>query len=82
MLTVRCRKCGKQLTSSPKIQVCGCANRLQLHDETISAIDLSQVVIVDSDTKKESTTILNPQDLAFQEERRKRKIRKLDFDVR
>ena len=82
MLTVRCRKCGKQLTSSPKIQVCGCANRLQLHDEPISAIDLSQVVIVDSDTKKESTTILNPQDLAFQEERRKRKVRKLDFEVR
>ena len=81
MLTVRCRKCGKQLTSSPKIQVCGCANRLQLHDETISAVDLSQVVIVDSDTK-ESTTILNPQDLAFQEERRKRKVRKLDFEVR
>ena len=55
---------------------------MQLHDETISAVDLSQVVIVDSDTKKESTDILNPQDLAFQEARRKRKVRKLDFEVR
>ena len=82
MLTVRCRKCGKQLISSPKVQVGGCVNRLQLHDETISAVDLSQVVIVDSDTKKESTDILNPQDLAFQEARRKRKVRKLDFEVR
>ena len=82
MLTVRCRKCGKQLISSPKVQVCGCVNRLQLHDETISAVDLSQVVIVDSDTKKDSTDILNPQDLAFQEARRKRKVRKLDFEVR
>ena len=32
--------------------------------------------------KSKNTNVLSPQDLNFQEERRKRKVRKLDFEVR
>ena len=40
--------------------------------------------MIQSLTKKETKTkdVLTTQDLAFQEERRKRKVRKLDFEVR
>ncbi len=82
MVTVRCKDCGVELRSSPKVQVCGCSNRLELHNETIRAVDLSRTVIVQSDTNKETTNVLHPQDLSFQEARRKRKVRKLDFEVR
>ena len=32
--------------------------------------------------KSKSKDVLSPQDLSFQEERRKRKVRKLDFEIR
>ena len=35
-----------------------------------------------SDKEKKDSNVLSPQDLSFQEERRKRKVRKLDFEVR
>ena len=52
--------------------------------DSVTAVDLSRVIMIQSTTKKDSKTkdVLTTQDLAFQEERRKRKIRKLDFEVR
>ena len=52
--------------------------------DSVTAVDLSRVVMIRSTTKKELKTkdVLTTQDLAFQEERRKRKVRKLDFEVR
>ena len=52
--------------------------------DSVTAVDLSRVIMIQSSTKKESKTkdVLTPQDLNFQEERRKRKVRKLDFEVR
>ena len=52
--------------------------------DSVTAVDLSRVVMIQSTTKKDSKTkdVLTTQDLAFQEERRKRKVRKLDFEVR
>ena len=52
--------------------------------DSVTAVDLSRVVMIQSATKRESKTkdVLTTQDLAFQEERRKRKVRKLDFEVR
>ena len=49
--------------------------------DKISAVDLGQVVMLSSySSKKES--VLSQEDLAFQEQRKQRKIRKLDFDIR
>ena len=80
MLMVRCRECNTELVSSGKTQVCGCPNMMTLTGDAVSARDLNMVVITRMD-KKESEG-LTSQDLAWQEDRRKRKVRKLDFEIR
>ena len=85
MLVVRCRDCSKEVSShGNQTQSCGCPNMTTVKGDSVTAVDLSRVVMIQSTTKKESKTkdVLTTQDLAFQEERRKRKIRKLDFEVR
>ena len=85
MLIVRCKDCSKELSShGNQPQSCGCPNMTTVKGDSVTAVDLSRVVMIQSTTKKESKTkdVLTTQDLAFQEERRKRKIRKLDFEVR
>jgi hypothetical protein len=83
MLVVRCKSCNKELISSTKTQVCGCPNKMEIRDDKVSAIDLSQVVITSGVLKvKKEKKLLSEQDLAFQEERKARKVRKLDFEIR
>ena len=84
MLVVRCRECQKELTShETRSQSCGCPNMMTVKGDSVTALDLSRVVMISSDVKKKQKDgVLSPQDLSFQEERRKRKVRKLDFDVR
>ena len=50
--------------------------------DRITAKDLGLVVIVNSDTNKNNKTSLSDSDIAWQESRRKRKVRKLDFEIR
>jgi hypothetical protein len=49
--------------------------------DTLTAIDLNRTIMVTSnmDITKEGLT---SQDLQWQEQRRKRKVRKLDFEIR
>tara|TARA_B100000287_G_C20436372_1_gene703729 strand:- start:28 stop:195 length:168 start_codon:yes stop_codon:yes gene_type:complete len=49
--------------------------------DSVTAVDLTRVVMVRSNQNKKPEG-LTSQDLAWQEERRKRKVRKLDFEVR
>jgi hypothetical protein len=81
MITVRCKDCNKELTSTNKIQVCGCPNTMTIKGDNISAVDLSRIVMVNS-TQKEQKNVLTSQDIAWQEARRQRKVRRLDFEVR
>ena len=81
MLIVRCRDCNKEITSTNKTQVCGCPNMMTVRGDNISAIDLTRVIMVNS-TQKEQKNFLTSQDIAWQEERRQRKVRKLDFEIR
>ena len=53
-----------------------------LSDDIISAIDLSKVIIVNPDESIKDHSFLTDSDLAYQESRRKRRVRKLDFEVR
>tara|TARA_Y100001963_G_C6531716_1_gene331381 strand:+ start:263 stop:430 length:168 start_codon:yes stop_codon:yes gene_type:complete len=48
----------------------------------VTAVDLTRVVMINSGNKGGKSNALTPQDLQYQEERRKRKVRKLDFEVR
>ena len=51
--------------------------------DSVTAVDLTRVVMIRSDKEnKKSKGVLSDNDLMFQEERRKRKVRKLDFEVR
>jgi len=81
MITVRCRDCNRELTSTNKTQTCGCPNMMTIKGDGVSAVDLSRIVMVNS-TQKEQKNVLSSSDLAYQEARRQRKVRKLDFEIR
>ena len=49
--------------------------------DKVSALDLNKVVMVNSN-KEAKKNVLSNQDLAFQEARRSRKVRKLDFEIK
>ena len=84
MLVVRCRECQKELTShETKSQSCGCSNMMTVKGDSVTAVDLSRVVMISSDVKKKQKDgVLSDSDLMFQEERRKRKDRKMDFEIK
>ena len=82
MISVRCKECNKELHSTSKVQYCGCPNMMKVVDDTVGAMDLSQVVIVEGVRENKKNEALSKEDRAWQENRRKRKIRKLDFDIR
>ena len=84
MLVVRCRECQKELTShETKSQSCVCPNMMTVKGDSVSALDLGQVVMISSSVKKkEKDGVLSDSDLMFQEERRKRKVRKMDFEIK
>ena len=77
MIKVRCRDCNKEVTEGKS---CGCPNLVTVKGDTVSAVDLNRTIMVSSnDNTKEGLT---SEDLKWQEQRRKRKIRKLDFEIR
>ncbi len=83
MLIVRCKDCNKELTSHPsQTHSCGCPNMMTVKGDSVSALDLGRVIMINSGKNDYKSDKLSPQDLAFQEERRRRKVRKLDFEVR
>jgi len=82
MISVRCRDCNKELTGTNKTQVCGCPNMMTVKGDSVSAVDLSRVVMLNSTQKEQRSNVLSSSDLAYQEARRQRKVRKLDFEVR
>jgi hypothetical protein len=53
-----------------------------IRGDRISAIDLSKVVMLNCTHTKLKSGVLTNEDLAFQEARRQRKVRRLDFEVR
>ena len=51
--------------------------------DSITAVDLSAVIMLNSSIhSKDKSNVLSDQDILWQEQRRKRKVRKLDFEVR
>jgi len=83
MLVVRCRDCNKELSSHPtKSQCCGCSNMMTVKGDSVTALDLSRVVMVNSMQTKTKSGVLTTEDIAWQEARRQRKVRRLDFEVR
>ncbi len=82
MLRIRCKNCNKELESHPtQTRCCGCSNMTSITGDNISARDMSKVIMLNSNVTKEKNN-LTSQDLQWQEERRKRKVRRLDYEVR
>ena len=82
MLSVRCRVCGKELIGhATKAKSCGCDNMTIVRGDNVTARDHTQVVMLNTGRRTEKDS-LSSQDLAWQEERRKRKVKRLDFEVR
>jgi hypothetical protein len=83
-LKIRCKSCGSEIEGkSGKTITCGCPNMATIrNNENITALDLSNIVMVNSMSTKEKSGVLTSQDIAWQEARRQRKVRKLDFEVR
>jgi len=79
MLIVQCKDCRKEVTSDSGS--CGCPNMVMVKGDTVTALDLSRVIMIRSNNNTTKAG-LTSQDLQWQEERRKRKVRKLDFEVR
>lgn len=83
MLKIRCKNCNRILESHPsQTKCCGCDNLTTIKGETITAIDLTKVEIVSNIMKRKSNSILSKEDLAFQESRKNRKIKKLEFEIK
>jgi hypothetical protein len=83
MLSIRCKVCNKELLGHPtKTVTCGCSNMATIRGDKISAVDLSHVVMINSLKENEKTSLLSSQDIAWQEARRQRKVKRLDFEIR
>jgi len=81
-IKVRCKSCGKEIRAAAgKSVCCGCENMTTIKGDVISAVDLGQVIMLNTYTTKKDSGISQEQ-IEWQEERSKRKIRKLDFEVR
>jgi len=82
-LRIRCRSCGKEIEGHQnKTVTCGCPNMATIRGDKISAVDLSQIVMLNSYHNKTKSSVLTQEDILWQEARRQRKVRRLDFEVR
>lgn len=85
MLIIRCKNCNTELKSTPQGNSCGCPNMTMVRNDIISANDLSLVEIISGVPKKKSNLeyqYLTKEDLIWMENRKSRKVRKLDFEIR
>tara|TARA_Y100000361_G_scaffold132557_1_gene130082 strand:+ start:289 stop:540 length:252 start_codon:yes stop_codon:yes gene_type:complete len=83
MLVVKCRACNKEVTGSQSRMIsCGCENMTTIKGDIITAKDLSKVIILQNNSLETSRSSLSSEDIAWQENRRRRKVRKLDFEIR
>jgi len=81
-IRVRCKSCGKEIKAAAgKSVCCGCVNMTTIKGHVISAVDLGQVTMLNTYTTKKDEG-LSTEQIEWQKERSKRKIRKLDFEVR
>ena len=82
-IKIRCKECNKELEAhSSQTKTCGCPNMATIRGDRISAVDLSKVVMLNSISTQTKTGFLTNKDIAWQESRRQRKVKKLDFEVR
>ena len=82
-IRVRCRSCNKEVEGvSGKSVCCGCSNLPTVHNDRISARDMSKVIMLGNYSSPKSKSLFTGDELEWQEKRNQRRVRKLDFEVR
>ena len=81
-MRVQCTVCNTIITSSGKPQVCGCENQMVVDDTGFTAKSLANVKVLNTITNVREAGHLTEDQLEWQQQRRKRKIRKLTFEER
>ena len=82
-IRIRCRSCNREVVGcAGKSVSCGCSNMTSVIGDVVSAKDMDKVVMLNSYGSKKEKEGLTDQDLQWQEQRRRRKVRKLDFEIR
>jgi hypothetical protein len=76
--------CNTEVQAKPgQSSVCKCSNIATIRGDAVSALDLSQVVIISgTPSQKQTKTYLTSSDLMWQEERKRRGFRRLTFEER
>lgn len=76
--------CNAEVEGHPSKTIsCGCSNMTTVkNNKTITALDLTSIVMLNQVKNKQKETMFSMEDIAWQEARRKRKVRKLDFEIR
>jgi len=79
-MRVQCLMCNTIITSSGKPQSCGCSNQMVVDDTSFTAKSLANVKCLNTNVREAGH--LTEDQLEWQQQRRKRKIRKLTFEER
>ena len=82
MIVVRCKECGTELTSTSKVQFCGCPNQMRVVDDKVGAVNLDKVVMVSNNVERKIDSHFSKEELQYQEERRRRRVRRIQFEER
>ena len=82
-IRIRCKVCGNELeANSIKTVSCGCPNMAIIRGDKISANDLSKIIMLNNIRENKKSTSFSQEDIAWQEARRQRKVKKLNFEVK
>ena len=82
-IRVRCRSCGKEVESrSGKTISCGCPNMVTVSGDTISANDMSKVIMLSPRREEQSRKTLFSKETYSSMNLGKEENKKLDFEVR
>jgi hypothetical protein len=83
-IKIRCKICNNEIEGHPsKTVICGCSNIATIkNNRTITAIDLASIIMLNTIKNKNKDSLFSMEDIAWQEARRQRKVKKLNFEVR
>ena len=78
MIKIRCLDCNREVIEG---RSCGCPNMVIVKVDTVTAVELTRTIMISSinDNTKEGFT---SEDLKWQEKKRQRKVRKLNFEIK
>ena len=72
----------QNLVSTSKVQFCGCSNQMRVVDNKVGAVDMDKVVMVSNNLERKIDSHFSRTELLYQEERRRRKVRRIEFEER